>query len=314
MSPGQVCVAVVAALVCASAGQGRASASDAAADPAGEQADCAPTALPDATVAAINTLIANSGAEVGLVFSGGCRALRINPDLRMHAASTMKIPVMIELFRQVDAGTRRLDDTILVSNNFTSVVDGSPFTLNAADDSDKDTYTAIGQRLSLREACERMITVSSNVTTNLLIDELGIDRIRATVSALGAEGMDVRRKVEDGPAFRAGMNNTTTAAGLATLLTAIHEGRAASPASTREMIAILARQTFNAGIPAGLAPGTRVAHKTGTITKVHHDAGIVLGDVPFVLVVLTRGIETEIASDALIAAITRILDQAVRAR
>ncbi len=312
MSPQHVCVIVVAAVVAVAAGRSHASAGETADGAAAEPSGCVATPLPATTVASIHALVAKSGAEVAVVFAGGCRELRINPDLRMHAASTMKIPVLIEVFRQVDAGTRSLDDTILVSNTFRSMVDGSPFTLNATDDSDQKTYTAIGQRLTLREACERMITVSSNITTNLLIDELGIDRIRATVSALGADGMDIRRKVEDGPAFRAGMNNTTTAAGLATLLAAINDGRAASPASTREMIAILKRQRFNDGIPAGLPPGTEVAHKTGTITKVHHDAGIVFGDVPFVLVVMTRGIEKERDSDALISAITRILDQAVR--
>lgn len=278
------------------------------------QVSCASEPFPGTVVAAVAAAIAKSGAEVSVVFSARCRELKVSPDLRMHAASTMKVPVMIELFRQVDAGKRSLDDTILVSNAFTSMVDGSPFTLNAGDDSDQETYKAIGQRLTLREACERMITVSSNITTNLLIDALGIERIRATASTLDDHGgMDIRRKVEDGPAFRAGMNNTTTAAGLAVLFEAIRDGRAASPASTREMIDILKRQTFNDGIPAGLPPGTAVAHKTGTITKIHHDAGIVFGTVPYVLVVMTRGIESEKASDALIAGITRILDQAVRA-
>jgi beta-lactamase class A len=285
-----------------------------AASRAGAQPGCTRRSLGEAAVGPIRAAIAASGAEVAVVMSSACHELRINPDLAMHAASTMKIPVMIELFRQVDAGTRSLDDTIPVSNTFRSMVDGSPFTLNAADDSDQETYKIIGQRLTLREACERMITVSSNLTTNLLIDALGIDRIRATVAALGAGGMDVRRKVEDTPAFRAGQNNTTTAAGLATLFEAIRDGTAASPASTREMIAMLKRQRFNAGIPAGVPPGTEVAHKTGTITKVHHDAGIVYGEVPFVLVVLTRGIETEQASDALIADITRRIVQAVQTK
>jgi beta-lactamase class A len=287
---------------------------DASRAPAGgPQGGCTRSPLPEAVAAPIRAAIAASGAEVAVVMSGACRELRINADLRMHAASTMKIPVMIELFRQVDAGTRSLDDTIPVSNVFRSMIDGSPFTLNAADDSDQETYSRVGQRITLRAALERMITVSSNLTTNLLIDVLGIERIRATVAALGASGMDIRRKVEDGPAFAAGQNNTTTAAGLATLLEAIHNGTAASPGSTREMVAVLKRQTFNDGIPAGLPPGTEVAHKTGTITKIHHDAGIVYGAVPYVLVVMTRGIETEKASDALIADITRQIDRALRA-
>lgn len=280
--------------------------------PARDEATCTVMPLTDDIVTTIRTAINRSGGEVAVVVSAPCTTLRINPDLRMHAASTMKLPVLIELFRQIDAGRRTLDDTIAVSNTFRSMVDGSPFTLNAADDSEQQTYAQVGQRITLREASERMITVSSNLATNLLIDELGIDRIRATVASLDAGGMDIRRKVEDGPAFRAGLNNTTTAAGLATLLEAIRDGKAASQASTQAMVEILKRQQFNAGIPAGLPPGTPVAHKTGTITKIHHDAGIVYGRVPYVLVVMTRGIESEKDSDALIAEITRTIDAAVR--
>lgn len=163
-----------------------------------------------------------------------------------------------------------------------------------------------------------MITVSSNLTTNLLyIDALGIDRIRASVTALGAAGMDIRRKVEDGPAFRAGQNNTTTAAGLAALLEAIRDGRAGSPASTRETDRHPGATDVQRRHPCGSAPGNGGRAQDGDDPNggIHHDAGIVYGDAPFVLVVMTRGIETEAASDALIASITRRdIHRAVRAR
>ena len=159
-----------------------------------------------------------------------------------------------------------------------------------------------------------MITVSSNFATNVLIEKLGVEKIRATVAALGAQGMDVRRGVEDNLAFRAGQNNTTTANALLVLLEALAKGRAVSENASREMLDILARQKFNEGIPAGLPPGTAVAHKTGSITKIQHDAGIVYSPRPYVLVVLVRGLEDENKGHALIASIARTVDAAVGGR
>ena len=157
-----------------------------------------------------------------------------------------------------------------------------------------------------------MITVSSNLATNLLMEKLGVDTIRAAVHALGADGMNVLRGVEDSKAFQQGLNNTTTARALLQLMEAIAQGRAVDQESSRQMIAVLERQTFNEDIPAGLPPGTRVAHKTGEITKIQHDAAIVFAPRPFVLVILTRGLESQKESAALIAAITRQLYRATQ--
>jgi beta-lactamase class A len=87
--------------------------------------------------------------------------------------------------------------------------------------------------------------------------------------------MVVLRGVEDGKAFEKGLNNTTTARDLSTLLLAIADGHAAKPATTRELLRILEAQEFNDGIPAGLPQGTRVAHKTGNITATWHDAALI---------------------------------------
>jgi len=226
----------------------------------------------------------------------------VNGDGEFHAASTMKIPVMIELFRQAETGTLSLDEQLPVKNEFHSIVDGSVFQLSVGDDSDADVYKAVGKTMSLRQLCEYMITVSSNFAANLLIERLGAKNIQATTDRLGASGMHVLRGVEDQKAFDKGMNNTTTANALATLLQRIATGRAVSKKADAEMVAILERQHFNDGIPAGLPPGTAVAHKTGSITKIHHDAAIVYGPKrSYVLVVLTRGIEDQKQSAALIA-------------
>jgi beta-lactamase class A len=173
-------------------------------------------------------------------------------------------------------------------------------------------YKAAGQTRTLRQLCELMITVSSNLATNLLIETLGVENIRATVHSLHADGMNVLRGVEDGKAFAKGLNNTTTALGLLKLLDAIARGEAVDQESSRQMIEILEHQKFNEGIPAGLAPGTRVAHKTGEITKIHHDAAIVFAPKPFVLVILVRGLADIKESAALMADITRLLYQATQ--
>jgi beta-lactamase class A len=258
---------------------------------------------------AIQQRIANSRADVAVYFKtlAGKAEWSTRPDDVFHAASTMKVPVMIELFHQVKQGKLKLEDRIVVKNQFHSIVDGSPYSLSAADDSEGDLYKAEGQSRTLRELCELMITVSSNFATNLLIEKLGVETIRATVHTLGADGVAVLRGVEDGKAFAKGLNNTTTARGLATLLEAIARGKAVDAARSQTMIAILARQKFNEGIPAGLPAGIAVAHKTGEITKIHHDAAIVFAQRPYVLVILVRGLADNKQSAALIKDISREL-------
>ena len=233
-------------------------------------------------------------------------------DDSFHAASTMKVPVMIELFRQVRQGKLKLGDTLAVRNEFRSIVDGSPYSLDVSDDSEPEIYKAVGQSRTLGDLCDRMITRSSNLATNLLIEKLGVENIRATVQLLHADGMNVLRGVEDGKAYQKGLNNTTTARALLRLLEAIAKGQAVDPEASARMTEILERQTFNEGIPAGVPKGTRVAHKTGEITNLHHDAATVYARRPFVLVVLTRGIADSKQSSGLIADVTQSLYQATQ--
>ena len=261
----------------------------------------------------IQSRIASSHADVAIAFLtlDSKSEFFYRPDDSFHAASTMKIPVMLELFRQSSAGKLHLTDSLPIHNEFHSIVDGSLYKLDPADDSELDLYKAVGQSRTLSQLCELMITLSSNLATNLLIEKLGVDNIRATVHSYNADGMNVLRGVEDQKAFDKGLNNTTTARALQILLTAIANGKAVDASSSQQMIEILERQHFNEGIPAGLPPGTRVAHKTGEITKIHHDAAIVFTPRPFVLVILTRGLPDEKDSSALIADLTRLLYQAL---
>jgi beta-lactamase class A len=265
--------------------------------------------------AAVERLIKESGADVAVAFrtlDGAPGApprleLLIQPDAEFHAASTMKVPVMIELFRQARAGLVKLDEPLLVKNEFSSIVDGSPYTLSMGDDSDAEVYKHVGQTMTLLQLCEPMITVSSNFAANLLIQRLGAASIQRTVEGLGAHGMLVRRGVEDGKAFAQGLNNSTTARALMVLMERIARLDAVDAEASRAMLDILKRQQFNDAIPADLPAGTPVAHKTGEITKIHHDAAIVLAPKPFVLVVLVRGVEDRKQSAALMARIARVL-------
>ena len=254
---------------------------------------------------------AEPGAQVGLAYidlaSGD--TLFLNADTSFHAASTMKVPVMIELFRRASTRSFRMDQGLLMVNQFASIVDGSPYSLDAGSDSDSTLYQRIGQRVRVDTLLRLMITRSSNFATNTLITLVGADAVTRSMRSLGAQRIQVLRGVEDGKAFEQGLNNTTTARDLAIILRAIQEGRAGSPAATHEMLAILLAQEFNEKIPAGLPPGTRVAHKTGEITAVSHDAAIIYpnGRKPYVLVVLTRGSPDGTKSSKLIADISAIL-------
>jgi beta-lactamase class A len=244
-------------------------------------------------------------------------SLTVGSDVRFHAASTMKVPVMIQLFRDRDAGLLSLDDSIPVTNTFRSIVDSSPYKLDPSDDSDSSLYKRVGQRASIHELIELMETVSSNLATNLLIARVDAKRANATVHALGADSILVLRGVEDNKAYQAGLSNTTTARDLGALLAAIANGKAASPASCKEMLAILGRQHFTEGIPSGLPPGTLVYHKTGWIGQVvYHDAAIVEPAQPvggrYVLVVLTGGVQKDEDAHAVVRDISRLVFDARR--
>lgn len=256
------------------------------------------------------------GAEVGVAFhrlGSPSDTLYIDADVSMHAASTMKVPVMIELFRQVDSRGLSLDQKILLVNQFGSIVDGSLYSLSSGDDSDSSVYGMVGDRVSVRDLMYHMITRSSNLATNALIALVGAKRTTAAMRLLGASKIQVLRGVEDEKAYERGMNNTTTARDLAIIMEAIQANRAASPGSCEQMRQILLHQEFNDEIPAGLPRGTPVAHKTGQITAHLHDAAVVYprDASPYVLVILTRGIPDEKVARSLMADISRMVYQHV---
>ena len=213
-----------------------------------------------------------------------------NADTYFHAASTMKLAVLLGVFRQIDRGELNLDAQVHVRNRFTSIVNQEPFMLDLGRDADPDVYGHLGKTLSVRELAYWMITKSSNLATNLLVDVVGIATIQQALDELEIDGIKVLRGVEDQAAFNAGLNNEVTANGLAKLLRLIADGKAYSKHACDEMLKIMLDQQYKSGIPAGLPKAARVAHKTGNISTVHHDAGIVYleGRKPYVLVILTQ--------------------------
>jgi len=262
----------------------------------------------------IEQLVKASGAEtvaVAYYDVATGKEMLINPDVSFHAASTMKVPVMLEIFRQSAAGKLSLDDRIPIKNDFASIVDGSRYSLTPDSDSEQSLYARVGETETVRELIRLMITVSSNLATNILIERVTPDRVMELMRSIGAHEIRVLRGVEDGKAFEKGLNNTTTARDLLIILRRIAERAAVSASASDEMVKIMLDQKFNEGIPAGLPGDAKVSHKTGSITKVNHDAGIVYlpGRKPYVLVVLTRGIEVEANAHKLIADISRAVYQ-----
>jgi beta-lactamase class A len=213
-----------------------------------------------------------------------------NADHYFHAASTMKLAVLLGVFRQVDRGELALDAPVHVRNRFTSIVNQEPFMLDLGRDADPDVYGHLGRTLTVRELAYWMITKSSNLATNLLVDVVAIQTIQQALDELEIDGVKVLRGVEDQAAFEAGLNNEVTANGLLKLLRLIADGKAYSQKACDEMLKIMLDQQYRSGIPAGLPKAARVAHKTGNISTVHHDAGIVYleGRKPYVLVILTQ--------------------------
>jgi beta-lactamase class A len=269
-----------------------------------------PTPLDDLERRMKDRIAQHPHLSVGVALIDLATGLRveINAYEPMHAASTMKVPVLLELFRRADVGMLSLDDSVTVHTQFRSLVGDTLYALRPQTDSDSTLYARAGGRASLRSLARLMIVRSSNLATNLLLERVPAADVMATMARIGAPDMVVRRGVEDGPAFRLGLNNTATAEALATVLEAIGRCTVASRAACDAMLEILSAQEFRDAIPAGLPAGTRVAHKTGWITGIQHDGAIVLpaGRPPYVLVILMRGVEDRAEAARLGAELSRM--------
>jgi beta-lactamase class A len=239
------------------------------------------------------------------------KTIFINENLSFHAASTMKTPVMIEVFKQAKEGRFKLEDSILVKNEFKSIVDGSPYQMHLETDSDDSIYKMIGQKMTLLNLVYQMITVSSNLATNILIDLVGAKNANTTIKTLGTKHLEVLRGVEDSKAFSLGLNNSTTALDLLMIFEKLAEKKVVSDTADEAMIEILKAQKFNDIIPALLPKKVKIAHKTGSIVGVQHDGGIVyLPDGrKYVLVLLSKNLTNEERGIATLAEISKLIFQ-----
>jgi beta-lactamase class A len=237
------------------------------------------------------------------------QTLFINEKDNFHAASTMKTPVMIEVFKQAREGKFKLSDSIIVKNEFKSIVDGSPFSLDITDDSADEMYKKIGKKMTIYDLTYQMIIVSSNLATNILIDLVDAKKANATMRTLGANDIQVLRGVEDSKAFKLGMNNTVTAYDLMAIFEKLAQEKVISPEDSKGMIKILLDQKFREKIPAKLPAEVKVAHKTGSITGVQNDSGIIyLPDGrKYVLVLLSRKLKDEKKGIEALANVSRMI-------
>jgi beta-lactamase class A len=234
-------------------------------------------------------------------------SFRRHADRWFHAASTIKVAILLGVYASIHHGWLLPHSRLHVRNRFLSCVDGHPFRVLADRDANSEVHDAIGKMLRISDLALHMITTSSNLATNLLLDLVGLDTVQRSLDELGVDGIDIRRGVEDERAFEHGIINRVTADGLVQLLRLIAEERAFSPELSQEMLNILHAQEFRSGIPARLPRAVRVAHKTGEISTIAHDAGVVYpaGRKPFVIAVLTEWAPESTGRSATIAEVSQ---------
>jgi len=263
--------------------------------------------------AQIEAIEKESGAKaisVALYDADSGFELHYNADRWYHAASTIKVPILLGVFAAIDRGDLLPHSRVHVRNRFLSVVEGVPFRVESGRDANSAVHNAIGKMMRVDELAYHMITTSSNLATNLLLGVIGPDSVNETLRELDLDdGLELRRGVEDELAFEHQINNRVTADGLLRVLVMLAEGKAFSPALSRRMMDILHGQEFNQGIPARLPKGARVAHKTGEISTIAHDAGVIYlpKRKPYALVILSEWDPTTTGRSRTIASISHAI-------
>jgi len=213
----------------------------------------------------------------------------INADRRFHAASTIKVAILLAIGKAIDEGRIRPGDTLHIRNRFRSALDRTPFRLDAESDGYPQLHRLVGRTAKVSNLAEWMIVSSSNLATNLLLDYITVEEAQRVLRDAGVTEVYLRRGVDDKNAHDQNFNNETTATGLLDLFATLR-GDFLSKASRDWAINILLQQRFSSMIPAPLPAHASVAHKTGEISTACHDAGIVYlpEREPYILVVLTE--------------------------
>jgi beta-lactamase class A len=234
--------------------------------------------------------------------AGAPRYTRL-PEQTHYAASTMKLAVLIAAHRAAAAGKADLDAPVLVHADFASGDGQTRFEADEEEDGDDQAWARLGQEVPLRWLLRRMIVRSGNLATNLVLERIGFHAVAEAWRVCGARRSRVARLLGDSSADGRAKRNLVTAADLAAVLRAIATDAAASPAACARMRELLEANEFNPDVPAGLPPGTRVAHKNGWVDGIRHDAALVTPDdaPPYVLAVCTSTSLSDAAACDLVA-------------
>jgi beta-lactamase class A len=226
-------------------------------------------------------------------------------DASHYAASTIKLPVLMALLRDRIGQVPAALGGVVVHDRFPSVAGGT-FELQQSDDQDDQTWSRLGIEVDLLDLADRMITVSSNIATDLIHERIGFESVRRWLVDHGLEGqLKVARLIGDFAAQDAAVTNTVTASGLATVMASVATG--ADPDSVIAL-GLLARQTHRDMIPAGLPEGTWSASKGGWVTGVKHDVALVRPPAapPYVLAACTTADLPDAAGMELVARLSAV--------
>lgn len=199
------------------------------------------------------------------------------PAESVPSASIIKIPILVELMEQVKAGKVNLDET---------------YTLVAADKTGGSGVMASypdGQQMSLKEVARLMMIASDNTATNIFIRKLGREKINDRMKLLGLASLQLNRVMMDTAAVSRGIDNYVTARDINALLRLIYGHKVATPNLCEQMMEFLFENRDTVTLPRLIPKTIKIAHKTGGLTYVRGDAGIVFAATPFVISVFVRG-------------------------
>lgn len=218
-------------------------------------------------------------------------AVYVNGDVQRSSASMIKLLVLATLLDKAAAGDVDLDADVEV--RAADIVAGT----GTVQDDGPGTY-------KLRELARRMIADSDNTATNVIVDLVGMDAVNAEAGKLGLANTVMARKMMDTEAASRGMQNRMSASDAATILNLVATGTLVNQEMSDLALDFLLQQSIDAGLTDGIPSGVGVAHKTGELTQVEHDGGIVLATKPYVLVVMTEGVDN-LTGVSLIADVSR---------
>ncbi len=206
-----------------------------------------------------------------------------DPAGAVPSASVIKIPILVELMEQVKAGKISLDET---------------YTLLATDKTGGSGVIATypdGRQLSIQELARLMMIASDNTATNIFIRKLGREKINDRMKSLGLASLQLNRVMMDTMAVARGIDNYVTPRDINALLRLIYNQKVATPDLCQKMMDFLFQNQDTVTLPRLIPKTVKIAHKTGGLTYVRGDAGIVFATVPFVISVFIRGVPTETA-------------------